>query len=400
MNKELKPEQTEYAVTFLRSLVDGRGIKQTELANDSRVAQSEISKILSGGKTPSFEQLEKLSNALGFKLSPILDEIDESPKEIFGYLATPLTSVVADQTKEKSLLCVVKKLRGIASATEFPKPFFNLYWPGDFTHPVNNKHVPAEQVYITDRSRASTFDFIVLFCAEPSYGVGQENEISTQAGLPAIRLIPNQMSRMMLGSFIRSTDVLYSGSLDTSVDFDESQFKAALWEIRRMYFRFQASYSQLNGNDFGERLRFLVNDRIGDNETFADDIGISLTYLDAMMKEPLIVSNPSAGLLKRMSAKLRVSVGYLLGEAPQVDPIITESRISWVRWLKASPRIDGVLAVEIKEDWENEARYARAASIGSARNRVGTTAMKVADWDRRYRKKVEIKGNGPQQRLF
>ena len=204
----------------------------------------------------------------------------------------------------------------------------------------------------------------------------------------------------MLGSFIRSTDVLYSGSLDTSVDFDESQFKEALWEIRKMYFKFQASYRQLNGNDFGERLRLLINDRIGDNETFADDIGISLGYLDAMLKEPLIVSNPSARLLKRMSVKLRVSVGHLLGEAPQVDPIITESRVSWVRWLKASPRIDGVVAVEIKEDWENEARYARAASIGSARNRVGTTAMKESDWDRQYKKKVETKGNGTQQRLF
>ena len=27
---------------------------------------------------------------------------------------------------------------------------------------------------------------IVIFCASPSYGVGQENEIATQAGLPAI----------------------------------------------------------------------------------------------------------------------------------------------------------------------------------------------------------------------
>ena len=112
------------------------------------------------------------------------------------------------------------------------------------------------------------------------------------------------------------------------------------------------------------------------------------------------MSNPSARLLKRMSVKLRVSVGHLLGEAPQVDPIITESRASWVRWLKTSSRIDGILAVEIKEDWENKARYARAASIGSARNRVGTTAMKVADWDRRYKKKVETRDNGPQQGLL
>ena len=86
MNKELKPEQTEYAVSFLRSLVESRGTKQTDLSNHSKVAQSEISKILSGGKTPSSEQLEKLSNALGFKLSAILDEIDESPKKYLDIL--------------------------------------------------------------------------------------------------------------------------------------------------------------------------------------------------------------------------------------------------------------------------------------------------------------------------
>ena len=33
---------------------------------------------------------------------------------------------------------------------------------------------------------------------------------------------------MMLGSFIRSTDVEYSGSLATTVDFNESAFKEAL----------------------------------------------------------------------------------------------------------------------------------------------------------------------------
>jgi len=43
---------------------------------------------------------------------------------------------------------------------------------------------------------------LVIFCGEPSYGVGQENEIATQAGTPAIRLVPPKMSRMMEGSFM------------------------------------------------------------------------------------------------------------------------------------------------------------------------------------------------------
>ena len=41
------------------------------------------------------------------------------------------------------------------------------------------------------------------------------------------------------------------------------------------------------------------------------------------------MSNPNARLLRRMSVRLQVSVGYLLGEAPQVDTVMTESKASW-----------------------------------------------------------------------
>ncbi|SRR6266446_137235 len=126
----LRPEQIEYAVTFLRDLVEQKELKQTDLERCSGVAQSEISKILRQEKTPSVEQLRKLSQAMSFKLSEILHEIEEIPDEILGYLATPLTAVVADRSKEDSLISVVKKLRGIASADEFKEPRFNLYWPG------------------------------------------------------------------------------------------------------------------------------------------------------------------------------------------------------------------------------------------------------------------------------
>ena len=400
MNNEIKAELAEFAVTTLRNLVEHRGLTQTHLADISGVAQSEISKIFRSEKTPSLEQLRKLANALGIKLSDILNGTDGSHDEILGYLATPLTAVVTKRAKAECILEVVQKIRAIASNTEFTEPCFNLYWPGDYTHPINNKEIPANQVYLMDRSRASAFDFIVLFCPEPSYGVGQENEISTQAGLPAIRLFPESMSRMMRGSFIRSMDVGYSGSLTASVDFDESQFNEALQEIRRAYFRIQALYGKMNGNNFGERLRHLINDRLGDYATFADDIGISLGYVNTMMEEPFIVSNPSVLLLRRMSARLGVSVGHLLGETRQLDPVIVESTASWNQWLKESGLIDGALAVEIKDEWEGKVMSARAASVGSARNQAGTSVMTMADWDRRYQKKARPSRNGSQKNLF
>ena len=137
-----------------------------------------------------------------------------SLEEIVGYLATPLTALTTKEDSE--LRRIVKLIRDVASDKEFVKPSFRVYWPGDHTHPKDHIDLRAHQVYLTDRSRASTNDFIILFCGAPSYGVGQENEIATQARIPAIRLIPPTMSRMMLGSFIHAEDIMYSGTLQES----------------------------------------------------------------------------------------------------------------------------------------------------------------------------------------
>ena len=51
---ELKPEQIEYAVTSLCSLVEHRKMKQTDLEHGSRVSQSEISKILRKEPPPAW----------------------------------------------------------------------------------------------------------------------------------------------------------------------------------------------------------------------------------------------------------------------------------------------------------------------------------------------------------
>src|SRR6202020_3365944 len=108
--------------------------------------------------------------------------------------------------QDAELRKVVMRIRDIAADPQFSSPPFEIYWPGDFTHPKLNGDIPASQVYITDRTRASTHDFIILFCGAPSYGVGQENEIATQAGVPAIRLVPQGLSRMMIGSFAKATN--------------------------------------------------------------------------------------------------------------------------------------------------------------------------------------------------
>src|SRR5687767_10747284 len=196
--KELKQEQTEYAVGRLVQIAKSRDFTQTQLEKLSGVKQSTISKIFSGDDyTPSADVLTKLFRALGLKLTDILNESDRLPDEILGYLATPLTGL--SDAADQELRRVVRAIQNITGESQFDAPRFEIYWPGDHTHPKHNIEISANQVYVTDRSRASTHDFIILLCAAPSYGVGQENEIATQGGVPAIRLLPAGISRMMTG---------------------------------------------------------------------------------------------------------------------------------------------------------------------------------------------------------
>lgn len=393
---ELTKEKIEYAVGRLMRLVESRKIKQTQLELWSGVNQSTISKILSPSQeaapdryTPSEDVLRKLFQALGLKLADIIVETDRIPEEIIGYLATPLTGLSPDA--EREVKRIVSLIREISSDKQFQPPRFEIYWPGDHTHPLQHPDISSGHVYLTDRSRASTHDFIILFCGSPSYGVGQENEIATQAGVPAIRLIPSVISRMMLGSFLHTIDIRYSGSLETQVTFDSEEVRTALTAIRKSYFRHHALYRGMNGDAFGPRLRKLIDDRCGDYEHFATDLGISLTYLHKLMEEPFAVSNPSARLLKRMALRLGERVAYLLGEAEENDPVWIDSNASWRSWIDKTPGIDARIALQIRDEWRHEYAATRREQESAASFRKPALIMREPDWDKSYRDKDRIK---------
>lgn len=401
--RELSMEQVEYAICRLVSLVEFREIKQTQLEHLSGVNQSTISKIISRSQEPSEEILRKLFQALGLKFADILNESDCLPNEILGYLATPLTSL--SEKADVELRRIVSLVGRVASEERFQSPRFEIYWPGDHTHPLVHANISASQVYVTDRSRASTYDFIVLFCGAPSYGVGQENEIATQAGVPAIRLIPaNGMSRMMMGSFVRSIDVKYTGSLDTSIVLNSIDLQKAFQEIRKIYFRHRALYRGLNSDAFGTRLKKLVDDRCGgDYVLLADDLGISLSYLHTLMKEPFAVSNPSARLLGRLATRLGERVAYLLGESEEVDPVWIESNNSWRLWIDKTPGLDACIALNLREQWRHDFRVARRErQNASASFRTSSKVMREADWDKQYRQKArnDSGADGHQTKLL
>ncbi|HWY69464.1 MAG TPA: helix-turn-helix transcriptional regulator [Terriglobales bacterium] len=388
--QELSKEQTEYAVGRLIRIVESRKIKQTQLEQWSGVNQSTISKILSPTQeivgdryTPSEEVLRRLFQALGLKLTDILVESDRIADEIIGYLATPLTGLTPDA--ELEVRRVIGLIRDVARDKQFDSPRFEIYWPGDHTHPLQNADISPNQVYVTDRSRASTHDFIILFCGSPSYGVGQENEIATQAGVPAIRLVPKLVSRMMIGSFLHTIDIAYSGSLETGVSFDTSELRTSLAAIRKAYFRHRALYRGINSDAFGSRLRKLIDDRCGDYEHFAADLGISLSYLHNLMEEPFAVSNPSARLLQRMALRLGERVAYLIGESEESDPVWVESNASWRSWIDKTPGLDARTALRMRDEWRQEYSTSRREEQTSASFRKPTLLMREPDWDKRYR---------------
>ena len=174
-----------------------RSIGPTELHRLSGVSQSHVSRILSGEQDPGTEVLETLLQSIGVRLNDVLNEVDAVAPKMIGYLATPLSAVAGNAARDKCVRAVGQRLIDIATGSEFVNPKFEIYWPGFYTHPTDHPSITAPDVYLIDRSRASSYDFVILFCGDASYGVGQENEIATQAGRPAIRLVPPTLSRMI-----------------------------------------------------------------------------------------------------------------------------------------------------------------------------------------------------------
>ncbi len=395
----LKQGEIEYAIGRLEICKNSRGLSQTDLGALTGVEQSTISKILKRQHEPSIEILQKLFEGLGLQFADVLRDAAEGvPKVLQGYLATPLTGLT-DQ-EDASVRAVVEEVRRCSGAAEFSDPRIKIYWPGEFTHPKSNQEYKPSTVYLIDRSRASTFDFLVTLCGAPSYGVGQENEIATQAGVPAIRLVNSGVSRMMLGSFVKSVDIQYRGTLKEGIFFDEEEFAKALRAIVKLHFHHSALYSSMNGNDFGPRLKKLVDERAVDDRHFAEELGVSLEYVRSMMAESISVSNPSARLLKRMSIRLGESVGFLLGEKRQDDAIYLESKENWNAWVRESEEnVDARTAVAVFDQWKT-GYFARKVESSLSSFRAEVRPVQKVEWDEMFRRAKASKPASKQRSMF
>jgi len=126
-----------------------------------------------------------------------------------AYLATALTGL-SDSEREKTFtLC--RSLRSLCAEHGVV-----LYLPFDHTDPVAHADVPAPLVYERDRKQVVTSDFVLMLCSSASYGVGQENEIAADNGVPVAYLVQSEckVSRMLLGSDTRKVIIRYDGAAD------------------------------------------------------------------------------------------------------------------------------------------------------------------------------------------
>jgi transcriptional regulator with XRE-family HTH domain len=336
---------------------------------------------------PTADILRKVCAGLGTNFEEVVRTPQRAAPYLLGYLATPLTGLSDRQDRE--LRRVVATLKSLAGLEFFSNPRIELYWPGDFTHPKSNPEHTSEQVYRKDRASASTGNFLVILALDPSDGVGQENEIATQAGNPAIRFLPERTSRMLRGSFLHAQNIAVTGSLESGITFDHNEFTRALQWVQQNYFLQFPLYQNMNGHGFGDRLGQLLERRVTNRSDFAAKLGVAQQYLDVMTHESFVVSNPSARLLKRLAVLLGVSVGYLLGDSKEADPVWIDSQAAWRKWTR-TPGIEAGLANDIREDWEAEYLLKTGQlepSYTSHRNEIAPRQEK--DWDIEYQKRLK-----------
>jgi transcriptional regulator with XRE-family HTH domain len=199
---------------------------------------------------------------------------------------------------------------------------------------------------------------------------------------------------------VKSFDIPYTGSLQEGIFFDEEEFMRALRSVVKLHYHDSALYSKMKGDDFGSRLKRLVDERARDNKAFAEELGVSLDYVQAMMVEPISISNPSARLLERMSIRLGESVSFLLGEKQQDDAIYRESKESHNAWVRESEEsVDARTAAEIFDSWKKD-YFEREVESSPISLRAEVSPMRKVDWDEMFRRAKANKPASKQRLMF
>jgi transcriptional regulator with XRE-family HTH domain/nucleoside 2-deoxyribosyltransferase len=270
-----------------------------------------------------------------------------------AYLASALTDLSKDDrdrvyeiSRQLKALCA---LHGVA-----------LYLPFEHTDPVAHSDIPAPQVYERDRKQVVTSDFLLVLCAAASYGVGQENEIAANHGVPVAYLIQkgSRVSRMLLGSDTRKVVIEYENTADLL-----AQIKEFLLSTTPALTKKRESIGATEPLGIGQRIRDLRERTNVPRKSLTDLMGVDEQRLVRVEEHSQEEGSLTVGQLRDLANYLNVDISYvLLGATSAMDERTRRSRDN----LKGVAREEGMMFQEFEDLWEG--------FLKTQRQKIGFTA--------------------------
>ncbi len=265
--------------------------------------------------------------------------IETNTVPLRAYLASALTDLNEDNRSKVYEIC--RQLKSSCAEHEVA-----LYLPFEHTDPIVHAGIPAPDVYERDRKQVVTSDLLFVLCAAASYGVGQENEIAADHGVPVAYLVLKGrcVSRMLLGSDTRKVIIEYEDTPDLLTKVKEflSNATPALRTKRRAI----GSTQPLR---IGQRIRDVRERSDVSRETLADLLGVDPQKLARIEENSDEEVSVTVGQLRDVANYLKLDISYLLVGATSVTDERTRRSLDN---LKSVAREQGMMFQEFEELWE------------------------------------------------
>jgi transcriptional regulator with XRE-family HTH domain len=300
------------------------GLSQEALAGISRVSQSEVSKIETGGysREPSKEVLRAL--AKGLEREPV-DLVRGTifaglfpPSEIavigsrlqapavVAYFASALTNLTDEQFLE--IVALDEQVNKICA--NYNRHPLVLYRPRETkTSPKQDQRLPPREVYAIDRENVANADLLILACNYPSLGAGMELQLALQSCSSVILLKRENvdLSSMVTGCPARKRIVTYSdlAELDQPLRHALDRLLPHLADLR-------SANPVINANELGRRIRQNRTHQGLSEKDLARKVGVGTRYIEDLETKAEHITNPSLLILRRIARALHLAEGFLM----------------------------------------------------------------------------------------
>jgi transcriptional regulator with XRE-family HTH domain len=367
----------------LKQLRVPAGLTQDGLGHRVGLSQGHVSKIETGTASLPTDDLPNLlpalAEALGVTLWTLVGGTEYAEYDSdclvavsgsegirrLAYFASALTSLSAEQ---KTVL--FEEAATVREVCEAHHTF--LYEPSHYTDPDLHPELSPERVYEIDRAQVSASHLMILHAGHASFGAGQELEIAGNAGIPVLLLMGKnvRISRMVLGSFARTTPIAFSTVQD---------LRAQLGHALDVTFNALVARAEPPASDIGSRIKERRNKLGLQHSVIAQATGLSEAAIADLEKDSTDhLTNPSLTTIRRLAKVLDTTASYLIdGIVPRpedTNPILAQSRESLYDFAAAA----GLSHTETQELWSNlvlEFRTTRR-SVAEAR----TIPLTTEDW--------------------